>query len=66
MAQKKQRKEEGVTRLMLTQILNQDIKWHRQHPGGSGCGRPFEGGFITGLEQAKRLIRRAFKVVENA
>ena len=60
------KKEPTLSAKELNSILQQDIKWHRKNPGTSACGSAFESGFITGLVQAKRLIRRAFKQVQNA
>lgn len=42
----------------VLQVLSKDRVWHRKNPGVSHCGPSFEGGFITGLAQAQRLVRR--------
>jgi hypothetical protein len=46
----------------IVKLLAQDIKWHRENRGSSGCGESFENGMIVGLQQAQRLIRSAVKV----
>jgi hypothetical protein len=43
--------------------LNSEIIWHKKHPGGSACGESFENGFICGLKQARRILR---KILKNA
>lgn len=45
----------------VKQLLTTDKKWHRDNPGTSGCGESFENGFITGLAQAQRLVRKVGK-----
>jgi hypothetical protein len=45
----------------LVKVLNAEILWHQKNPGGSCCGPSFESGFICGLKQARRLVRKALK-----
>lgn len=58
---KKPKEVRQPLRRALVDILNQEITWHRNNRGGSGCSPAFEGGFITGLVQARRLLRKALK-----
>jgi hypothetical protein len=39
-------------------LITEEIKFHRHNPGGSGCNESYERGFIVGLQQARRLVRQ--------
>jgi hypothetical protein len=45
----------------VVKALNAEVLWHQKHPGVSCCGSQFENGFICGLKQARRLVRKMLK-----
>jgi hypothetical protein len=45
----------------IRSLLNQEIKWHCEHRGGSGSSVVQERGFIAGLKQARYVVCRALK-----
>jgi len=57
-AVKRKKKPVFLRKQDVVDVLNQEITWHRRNRGGSGCNESYENGFITGLHQARYLIRK--------
>lgn len=54
-----------AVRKQILSLIAQDVKWHRENPGASACGKSFENGFIVGLQQAARLVRKALPIARK-